>query len=820
MEEDEEKFTFKQVIPGSYVVEIENPAPKSSGYSGDAWCWEGGNRKVVTVSANDITDIRFVQKGWTLPINCSHNVQTTIGHDVEAPLYLDIKKGLHANCLPASGEWTMMFMDQCVFFGALLRPYHTDKIEVVELVAKAYLLQGTLNVDTRLYKDGNNLTDYMVPGIFNESGSPIDQRTYARLRKKANATHPIAEYEYVYWANFGDRLMLKPRHNGNIQEEAISLDLEDNAQQGEEAEAEGEYEPEQPSASESAPLSSKDGAGRLPDPKKFPKQAEKMREMMAKQNGPTLREILSMPGVNNPGITGKVEDMDELQKAQRRGQVEEDEEEVEPKPATDSSTSDESTGSLPSETTLDSADMEITPPSYDDVDEAEEAYWESLPPNARPFADPEETWPPRKRMLFYPRSLYVNVDVEDCQPPIAPFEARVGQYLEGKVVPPLAGVNITVVTDSGSANGDWPAGSEVAWALTQEEGLYVAGPLYDDATYSVKAHKEGYEIRPLDSLSFEAQRLAHIRVSILPGLGAETPLPSVLLSLSGDNGYRQNLPTPPGDGLLFQGLFPGSFYLRPLLKEYSFEPSAAAIDLEAGEAKEVTFEAQRVAFSVVGRISSLAGQAEEGVPVEARSLEGGRYETAVSDSRGLYRLRGLLPNTTYTIAVVLKGAAAGGAASTDAAPVVSRIERASPAVVDVKITGDATEEVDFIVFDQPSTGILTGTVEGAEFDKWQPHITVEIASASSPSVVERSLPLPLSGFFEVNDLPRDKYVVKLAFTLSERTHDFKSGALEADLLASAVGHIGPLKYFAAERTAEQIERCASMGQGGQRCEWR
>lgn len=42
--------------------------------------------------------------------------------------------------------------------------------------------------------------------------------------------------------------------------------------------------------------------------------------------------------------------------------------------------------------------------------------------------------------------------------------------------------------------------------------------------------------------------------------------PSVLLSLSGEDGYRNNSISAAGGTFVFDNLFPGSFYLRPLLK--------------------------------------------------------------------------------------------------------------------------------------------------------------------------------------------------------------------------------------------------------------
>ncbi len=82
------------------------------------------------------------------------------------------------------------------------------------------------------------------------------------------------------------------------------------------------------------------------------------------------------------------------------------------------------------------------------------------------------------------------------------IEARPGVYIEGKVQPPLAGVNITVVTKTPSATAGWEAGQEVLSTLTQEQGLYFAGPLYDDASYSVKAAKVSSSAFIRDEIEF------------------------------------------------------------------------------------------------------------------------------------------------------------------------------------------------------------------------------------------------------------------------------------------------------------------------------
>lgn len=75
----------------------------------------------------------------------------------------------------------------------------------------------------------------------------------------------------------------------------------------------------------------------------------------------------------------------------------------------------------------------------------------------------------------------------------------------------------------------------------------------------------------------------------------------------------------------------------------------------------------------MGVITLLSGQPKEGVSVEARS-ESGYYEETVTDSSGSYRLRGLLPDTTYVIKVVKKDGFGN-----------NKFERASPESINIKV---------------------------------------------------------------------------------------------------------------------------------------
>ncbi|KAI7745608.1 hypothetical protein M8C21_033454 [Ambrosia artemisiifolia] len=338
-----------------------------------------------------------------------------------------------------------------------------------------------------------------------------------------------------------------------------------------------------------------------------------------------------------------------------------------------------------------------------------------------------------KKILFYPRQHQVKVAQDGCQA-VPSFSGRLGLYIEGSVSPPLP--------DS------------------------------------------GYHVKELGPNSFSCQKLGQISVRIHSKESANDLFPAVLLSLSGEDGYRNNSISAAGGTFVFDNLFPGSFYLRPLLKEYAFSPSAQAVELGSGESTEIVFHATRVAYSAMGVVTLLSGLPKEGVSVEARSETKGYYEETITDSSGNYRLRGLHPDTTYTIKVATKINAFG----------TSNIERASPESLEVKVGYEDIKGLDFLVFEQPEITLLTGTVQGNRNKELHEHLKLEIRSATDPSNVESLLPLSISNFFQVKGLPKGKHLLQLRSTLTPRTLRFESEVIEVDLEKNSQVHVGPLTY--------------------------
>lgn len=399
-----------------------------------------------------------------------------------------------------------------------------------------------------------------------------------------------------------------------------------------------------------------------------------------------------------------------------------------------------------------------------------------------------------KKILFYPTKRHVSVLSDGCQAAIPTIVGRLGMYVEGSVSPPLDGVNIRIIAAGDSIHSPLRTGDLALVTETGADGSFSAGPLFEDILYNVEASKPGYLVKQVGPNSFTCLKLGRIVVNVHDGREPVGLFPSVLLSLSGDDGYRNNSVSGAGGTFTFDNLFPGSFYLRPVLKEYAFSPSAVAINLESGDSKEVLFHAKRVAYSVLGTVRLISGQSKEGVYVEARSESKDYYEEATTDTFGNFRLRGLLPDMTYTIKLATKEEARFGS---------SKIERSSPDHLSVKVGTEDITGVDFVVFEEPEMTILSGHVEGYNLETLQPHLSIEIRSASDPSEIESVFPLPISYYFQIRDLAKGRHLVQLRPGLGWKSGRFESEALEVDLGKHPQVHVGPLKYKVVEHQQKQ-----------------
>lgn len=158
----------------------------------------------------------------------------------------------------------------------------------------------------------------------------------------------------------------------------------------------------------------------------------------------------------------------------------------------------------------------------------------------------------------------------DCVLNTVTFQAERALFIHGRITPPVAGVTITV-----EGNG------KIYTYTSDADGKYVAGPLDNSVQYTVNAEKRGYVMNALSEKGhFEAYKLAEIIVEVKDENGAA--LPGVLLSMSGGKSYRQNSLTENDGTIGFLSLTPGDYFLRPMMKEYMFDPASKMVTVEEG----------------------------------------------------------------------------------------------------------------------------------------------------------------------------------------------------------------------------------------------
>ncbi|XP_049269934.1 LOW QUALITY PROTEIN: nodal modulator 1-like [Rhipicephalus sanguineus] len=254
------------------------------------------------------------------------------------------------------------------------------------------------------------------------------------------------------------------------------------------------------------------------------------------------------------------------------------------------------------------------------------------------------------------------------------------------------------------------------------------------------ASKDGYVLRPLDKLGhFEAFKYAEVKVTVSEAGGQ--PLAGVLVSLSGATDYRNHSRTREDGRLRFPNLSPGNYFLRPMMKEYRFSPASKMLTVGEGATVKLDITGDRVAFSCLGLVSSVTGEAEPGVSLEALGTGTcqGHQEEALSDNEGAFRLRGLLPGCAYQLQL-----------KPGANP---HIERAEPPKRELVVTNADLTNVRVIVFRFFNQMDITGQV--VTDPKHLPSLKIRVVVDDAPEQTLHTVTPGPGGFFLLPPLTRD-----------------------------------------------------------------
>ncbi|XP_052805284.1 nodal modulator 1-like [Mya arenaria] len=362
-------------------------------------------------------------------------------------------------------------------------------------------------------------------------------------------------------------------------------------------------------------------------------------------------------------------------------------------------------------------------------------------------------------MLYSPPVLQISISGEVCPGEVFKFKGERGQFIVGHVTPPLSGVKVTV-TDSQSR-------MEPVVAQTSDKGDFKIGPLHKGFDYVVSAEKEGYvmEKEEGEMAAFRARQLSRIDVKIADEEGGA--LDGVLLSLSGEKQYRSNNLTRDDGTMTFIGLSPGQYFLRPMMKEYKFEPVSRVIEVTEGTAVNIDIKGVRTAYSCYGMVTSLNGEPESGLFVEALGQgDCSMYqEESKTEQTGHYRIRGLQPNCTYEIRLKI-------------GEMNKHIERAAPKSRFVVVENSDFTGVNIIAFRRMNQMDISGNV--ITDPEYLNTLKVRLYREDNPNQPMTTVSLGVVSFFYLPSLQMDEsvYYVKLDSTLAKSSYEFDQPEIE------------------------------------------
>jgi hypothetical protein len=361
-------------------------------------------------------------------------------------------------------------------------------------------------------------------------------------------------------------------------------------------------------------------------------------------------------------------------------------------------------------------------------------------------------------LLFYPPQVDVIVSADKCPGAVASFEGRLGVFIDGLISPPIDGVLVTILTSSGE---------KIKELTSDENGKYRLGPLDSSIEYTATAEKEGFVFSRVDDQPvghFKSFKLGKIHVQVTDTSGQA--LSSVLLSLSGLGNYRHNNVTQDGGVLDFISLSPGEYYLRVMMKEFQFEPSSQLITVAEGDTVVVKVIGTRVEFSCYGMVTSLNGEPEPSVFVEALSDDVKQnckviQEESKTENDGTFRIRGLQPGCQYT--VQLKSGDAN-----------AHIERSTPRSKRIQVVDGDVSGVNLIAFRRLTQMDISGNIVGESSMEHINTLKVYLYKESSPDSPVHTVSLGPTSFFYLSPVAigNQNYILKLSTSLSHTAYEY------------------------------------------------
>ena len=347
----------------------------------------------------------------------------------------------------------------------------------------------------------------------------------------------------------------------------------------------------------------------------------------------------------------------------------------------------------------------------------------------------------KTNLLFYPHSQDIEVGHE-CMSDFnnIRFESRKGLNLKGHVEGDITDVSIVVkVMDT----------DKIVHQEVSKDGKYNIGPLYDTERYEVIPSKEGYNIFPHQTEKgvFVAEILSYLTIKLIDQ-DTQEPISNVLVAVSSGRSYKNNSYSDESGVVQFYDLYSGTYYLRPLLKEFKFD--TLSLDVKEGDRLEKIIQAKRVAFSAIGKVTLISGDSVSNVIVEAQSTTTHHSEEATTEADGSFRIKGLHKQTKYEIRIK------------DSDGKSQAIQASIPQNKFIEVSESDNIDINFMVLLPPTKFYINGFINFEDDDKSQDGGKVELfVKGKEGSPVSRQK-IGMSRLFTFTGLPLDRdYILKV-----------------------------------------------------------
>ena len=219
------------------------------------------------------------------------------------------------------------------------------------------------------------------------------------------------------------------------------------------------------------------------------------------------------------------------------------------------------------------------------------------------------------KLIIFPESIeYMVFDMCVREDRDLDFEASLGLMITGKINKNIENYKLVLkklVRDQSDIPESDRKYTKVR-TYNQTGQSFSIGPFPNSEDYQVELIKEDYEFlvnKKYDEAGNLNFTISSLEISSLvinvKNQSNEKPLSGVSLYITSTdkNNYQKYHLQTSKDGVVKRNLLMGKYFVKAVLKEYSFEPDQQIVDLGEGQKLKINLKARRIEYSILGKVN-------------------------------------------------------------------------------------------------------------------------------------------------------------------------------------------------------------------------